>query len=218
MSGAGPNVTQLTDTVVAFLNSAEFAARIPVGGLAGLLGGRTIEAFMDAPPGDRLVACLGRADVVAAIVAKGNQLRDLRRFCRPLPPPAPWALSLPCCCRCPSSCLRQSIIVPFTPSPSSYAFIPPLLLPVVPRAGGALGAQALAPVQGMLGVALKPVRVAFAPRCATGSVPVPAALRRCSLFSPPRCFACVRCVTWVHAPPALLPPGILNPLWHNIPT
>lgn len=79
-------MTQLTDTVVAFLNSAEFAARIPVVGLAGLLGGRTIEAFMDAPPGDRLVACLGRADVVAAIVAKGNQLRDLRRFClrRPL--------------------------------------------------------------------------------------------------------------------------------------
>ena len=96
---AGPNVTRLTDTVGQFLNSTEFPefpefidpgpAIPPLRAVRGM----TFEEFMNALAHDQLDLCGHRDDVVAAIVEKGNRLRE---FCRSLSSFLSLFISIPC--------------------------------------------------------------------------------------------------------------------------
>ena len=70
----GPIATQLTDTVMKFLNSSEYDASIPVADLRGALEDFTIGDFMGMENKDRAALCLGNVKVVAAIVRKGLKL------------------------------------------------------------------------------------------------------------------------------------------------
>jgi hypothetical protein len=91
-------VTRLTDTVGQFLNSTEFpdffdpGPAIPQAPLRAVRG-TTFEEFMNALAHDQLDLCGQRDDVVAAIVEKGNRLRE---FCRSLSSSLSQFISIPC--------------------------------------------------------------------------------------------------------------------------
>ncbi len=89
-------MTRLTDTVGQFLNSTEFPDFIDPGPAIPPLRavrGTTFEEFMNALAHDQLDLCGHRDDVVAAIVEKGNRLRE---FCRSLSSSLSQFISIPC--------------------------------------------------------------------------------------------------------------------------
>ena len=78
MTHAGPNVTQLTDLVGQFLDSAEFSDFVEPGlAIPDLLPLRrsTIGLFLTASRDDRLDLCEGLPGLVAAVVAKGIMIK-----------------------------------------------------------------------------------------------------------------------------------------------
>ena len=79
MTHAGPNVTQLTDLVGQFLDSAEFSDFVEPGlAIPDLIPLRrsTIGLFLTANRDDRLDLCEGLPGLVAAVVMKGIMIKD----------------------------------------------------------------------------------------------------------------------------------------------